>query len=327
MLRIGFLTFAGLLYGVSPALAATWGESLFDSTSHDFGTTPRGPLLTHYYRITNNTQMPVHVAGVRVSCGCTQANILQSDIAPGQSTAVVAQMDSRRFTGAKTVTIFVTFDRPQWEETRLSISAFGRDDLALDTEGMSFGTVARGSAGTARTTVTLRQQYWAVQQATSESGYVIPKVRELNRGQGEVTYEVAANLKPGLPIGKWTTEIVLTTNSPVAPIIRLPATVEITPALTTSPGEVKMGAVAIGHAAESKLLVRGSKPFKIKEIQGADGIVTVSATMAESRPVHVVTVKVDPKEAGDLARKIKIVTDLPNENTVEVAVKATVNGK
>src|SRR4051812_15779304 len=203
MLRIGFLTFAGLLYGVSPALAATWGESLFDSVSHDFGTTPRGPLLTHYYRITNNTQAPIHVAGVRVSCGCTQASILQSDIAPGQSTAVVAQMDSRRFTGAKTVTIFVTFDRPQWEETRLSISAFGRDDLALDTEGITFGTVARGSAGTARTTVTLRQQYWAVQQATSDSGYVIPKVRELNRGQGEVTYEVAANLKPGLPVGKW----------------------------------------------------------------------------------------------------------------------------
>jgi len=326
MLRIGLLTFAGLLMGVSPALAGSWTDGLFDQPTHDFGTVARGPILTHYYRLTNNTKTPLHIAGVRVSCGCTSASALQNDLAPGQSTAILAQMDSRRFTGQKQVTIFVTFDQPQWEEARLSIAAFGRDDLTLDSDGLTFGTVNRGTGGTAKTTVTLKQQYWAVQKATSDSTYVVPQLKEVRRAPGEITYEIDANLQPGLPVGRWTTEVVLTTNSPVAPLIRVPAVVDIVPSLTASPEEVKLGAVAIGKATESKLTVRGMQPFRIKEIQGPEGILTSSPTGSESRAFHVVTVKVSPKQAGEMANKIKIITDLPNDNTVEVPVRATVNG-
>jgi hypothetical protein len=326
MLRLGLLTLVGLLGGISPAVAAQWTEGLFDSTNHDFGTVPRGPTVTHYYRLTNNTKQPVHVAGVRVSCGCTTASVLQNHLAPGESTAVLAQMDTRRFTGAKTVTIFVSFDQPQWEEARLTISAFGRDDLAFEPDGMTFGSVSAGTTGTARTTITLRQQHWAVQKASSDSGFVIPKVKEVSKNGHETTYEIAANLQPGLPVGRWTTEIVLTTNSPVAPIIRIPATVEIAPTLTATPAEVNWTTATVGQPSESTLTIRGAKPFKIKEIQGTDGILTASQAGNEARPMHVVTVKMSPKEAGELAGKIKIVTDLPHEGTVEVPVKAKVNG-
>ena len=325
MLRLGLLTLAGFLCGISPAFAAA--DGLFDSTAHDFGTVPRGPMMTHYYRLTNNTKQTIHVSGVRVSCGCTSAAILQDTIKPGESTAVHAQMDTRRFTGAKTVTIFVSMDQPQWEEARLTISAFGRDDVNFDAEGMSFGSVSPGTTGVARTTVTLRQQHWLVQKASSDSGYVIPKVKEIKKSDGEVTYEVAANLQPGLPVGRWTTEIVLTTNSPVAPLIRIPATVEIAPVLTASPVELNMQKVTVGKPSESTFTIRGAKPFRIKEIQGADGILTSAPTGSEARPTHTVTVKVSPTQAGDMSRKIKVVTDLPHEGTVEIPFKATVNGE
>ena len=42
---------------------------------------PRGPTLNHPFRITNQTGQPVHIASVRVSCGCVSANALKDDLA------------------------------------------------------------------------------------------------------------------------------------------------------------------------------------------------------------------------------------------------------
>ena len=283
--------------------------------------------MTHYYHIKNTTQQPIHIASVRVSCGCTTATIMQQDVAPGQTSAIMAQMDTRRFSAAKTVTIYVTFDQPQWEEARLSISAYGRDDVTYDATGITFGSVTHGESGIARTTVTLRQTNWAVTRAASDSAYVTPVIREVSRNGADVTYEVAAKLQAGLPIGRWTTDITLTTNSPVAPTIKFPATVEVNPALTASPGEVKLGAVSMGQPTESKLMIKSPQPFKIKEIHGTTGVVATIPTADEARAVHVITVKFDAKQSGQLDGKIHIVTDLPNENTMDVPVKATVTGK
>lgn len=285
---------------------------------------PRGPLLAHYYRFTNTGSVPVHVGSVRVSCGCVAASVLQPDLAPGQSTAIYATMDTRRFAGAKSVTIFVTFDRPQWQEVRLTVSAYGRDDLALDPEVLTFGSVTRGAVGNARMTVTLRQPNWAVTGATSDSPFVAPAVKELRRTQFEVVYEIGGTLKPGLPVGSWVTDVHLTTNSPAAPTIRVPASVEITPTLAVSPSELTIGPLTVGgKPAEQKFIVKGSQPFRIKEIQGTDAALTVADPAGEPKAVHVVTVKFDPKAAGDVSRKLRIVTDLPAEGVAEVAVKAT----
>src|SRR4029079_13900117 len=129
-----------------PPPAATWAESLFEELARDFGSVPRGPMLTHPYRLTNHTGQTVRITGVRVSRGCTSATAMQGVLAPGQSTVVMAQMDTTRFVGPKTVTIFVQFDQPQWAEVHLSISANSRTDVVITPEGLAFGPVPRGTS-------------------------------------------------------------------------------------------------------------------------------------------------------------------------------------
>src|SRR5690349_12071283 len=114
MLRSGIALCIAL--ALSSTAAAGWADGLFEELSRDFGSVPRGPTLTHPFRIKNTTNVPLHIAGVRVSCGCTAAYPLAYDIPPGKETVIMAQMDTRRFTGSKTVTIFVTFDQPRYEE-------------------------------------------------------------------------------------------------------------------------------------------------------------------------------------------------------------------
>src|SRR3954451_14670167 len=109
MLRYSLVIVAGFWVAGS-ASAGTWGDSLFEELSKDFGSVPRGPTLTHNFRVSNNTKNAVNISSLRVSCGCVSATALKGTLNPGEETAIVAKMDTTRFTGPKTVTIYIQFD-------------------------------------------------------------------------------------------------------------------------------------------------------------------------------------------------------------------------
>src|SRR3954451_24213188 len=113
MLRYSLVLVAALSAAES-ASASTWAQGLFDETSKDFGSVPRGPLLTHHFRVVNRTKQAVNVSSVRVSCGCVTATAMKTYLAPGEETTIYATMDTTRFTGPKSVTVFVQFDSPSF---------------------------------------------------------------------------------------------------------------------------------------------------------------------------------------------------------------------
>ena len=76
------------------ARASTWAEGMFEEFSFDFGAVPRGQLVRHPFRIVNNTKETVRIGNIRVTCGCTEAWALQYTLAPGQETAIIAQMNT-----------------------------------------------------------------------------------------------------------------------------------------------------------------------------------------------------------------------------------------
>src|SRR6202795_2178824 len=153
MLRYSLLS-AVFLAAANPVHASSWADGMFDELSKDFGSVPHGTVAVHPFRLVNNTGSPVRITNVRVSCGCTNARALQSYLAPGQETAILAQMDTRRFYNTKNVTIFVQFDQPHFEEVRLWVQANSRDDVAFSSDGIAFGKVKRGGSPVGKLTVT-----------------------------------------------------------------------------------------------------------------------------------------------------------------------------
>ena len=98
---------------VAPVGAADGLVSLFDRQSHDFGNVPIGPLLRTSFTLKNTTDQNLRIVSARVSCGCVTPYVTPGEVVPpGKSTTVHATMDSRRFVGAKQVTIYVLFDQP-----------------------------------------------------------------------------------------------------------------------------------------------------------------------------------------------------------------------
>jgi hypothetical protein len=298
---------------------------MFEGTSRDFGSVPHGPMLTHPFRLTNNTGVAVTISHVRVSCGCTSAHALQNELAPGESTAILAQMDTGRFWGIRRVTIYVAFSQPSFEEVSLWVQANSRDEISVTPDSLAFGQVKKGASPTATVSISLMGvESRRVSGVTSESNYVQPTLKTLTASNGEVNYQLTARLRSDTPVGKWYTDLWLETNNPSTARVRVPLTVEIQSVLSLSPAAVIMGQIKKGQLTQRKIIIRGARPFKIIGVQGIDNEWTVRDNTPDSKPVHVLTVSLDPKTEGDLSRTIKILTDFKEEGTIDLPARAQV---
>src|SRR5262249_37154446 len=235
-----------LMMAAGAGVAAQWPEGMFEETSWDFGAVQRGPAVMHAFRFKNDSGETLHIGNVRVSCGCTSAKAAKSSVAPNEESAILAQMDTTRFHGNKSVTIYVTFDQPRWSEASLVVHADGRDDVAMSPESIDFGQVNRGSPAVAKTEITIQDPQMAIRRGGSEGTYVQARYREVDRGARGVVYEVQAELKPNTPPGQWYTELVVNTNSR-GTTLRIPVNVEVQPALQVAPRVASLGEVKEGR--------------------------------------------------------------------------------
>ncbi|HEX3315720.1 MAG TPA: DUF1573 domain-containing protein [Gemmataceae bacterium] len=226
MLRYS-LVLALVLGGGTSSLRADFPDGVLEETQHDFGVVPRGQQLVHYFRIANKTDKPLHIYNVRVSCGCTQAHALDNTIAPGKETAIWASMDSSRFYGYKQVTIYVSFDQPQYTELRTAVIAQSREDLAFSGTGINFGKVPAGESKAGAMNITFYRGNIQLLDPIAESSFVVPSLKEVRRTATETVYEVDAKLRPDTPAGLWFTDVWVKTNDPGIAKLRVPLTVEV----------------------------------------------------------------------------------------------------
>jgi hypothetical protein len=249
----------------------------------------------------------------------------RSFLQPGEETFILARMDSTRFIGVKSVTIFVHFDQPRNDEVRLWVRANGRDDVMLTPETLAFGQVKRGSTPTATVRVTFQGNGGLrILEAQAESNYIQPAVRELSRTPNEAAYEVTARLRSDTPVGRWFTDVWLALDNQTIPRVRVPLTVEIESPLSVSPPQVSLGDVKVGVEVERRVIVRGVKPFRVTGIKGTDALISVRDSADASKPVHVLTIHYKATTAGDFNRALEVLTDLDGGSSIDVQTMAKV---
>ena len=307
-----------LLGFAGAARASSWADGLFDETSFDFGAVPRGQTLSHPFRVVNKTDKTVQIGQVRVSCGlCSSARAVQTTLAPGEETAILAQMFTSRFPNYKEITIYVQFTQPKFEEVRLTIQAISRDDVVFNPDSLTFGKVKRGAPATQSMTIAFYGAPTKIIDAKSDSNYVQVSVKDAKGSGAEGSYQLEAKIRPDTPAGKWYTDIWVGTNNPSMPKLRVPLTVEVEGPLTVSPNAVSLGDVKAGAETDRKVIIRGAKAFRITNITGTDGELRVREAKSENKTVHVLTVTVRPNAVGDLNRTIRVQTDLKSGGDIE----------
>jgi hypothetical protein len=87
---------------------------------------------------------------------------------------------------------------------------------------------------------------------------------------------------------------------------------------------VMLGEAKLGTQTEWRITVRSAVPFRITAIKGTDKHWSAENDAEERKPEHVLTIRLQPNEPGELTRRLRLLTDLPNGGAVEFNVKAQV---
>jgi len=321
---------AALLGSATTSLAGP--NDLFTDKVADFGVSPRGTVLVHYFRFTNTTKQPLTVGTPRVSCGCTSATMSKQTIAPGETAAVIAYMDTRRITTpnvTKSVLVYVPFLTPTQEEVTLRVQTVTRDDLMMSPDVLSFGDVPAGKGARVSTKVTfLSDPNWKVTEATSTGSFVKAEFKEDSRSGNMVTYEVTAVLEKDCPVGNWISEINLTTSNTAVAKLRIPVRCNVTQsAAGVTPESAAFGNLPVGKGAEKTITLKSGKPFKILEVKGTDEQLKVTVDKVEASDVHTIVLAANPKSTGGFTRTVEVVTDSKEQPKFIIPVTAKVTEK
>lgn len=313
---------AGLGVLAPEVRAAGWADPLFPVRAHDFGMVARGPMLDYSFRVTNSTANPLHISGFRIPCSCVSATVSRQALAPGESAVIAARLDSTRATGPVIKMLYVQFDQPEWDEVALTLQAHIREDIVLTPTTFAVGKIARGAGAAASLTVRFPGLVARVIGAKCESTYVTADVRAQLLDTGETVYQVTARVSKALPVGSWYTSVWLQTDQAHLPLLNVPLTVEVEAVLSCTGAD--FGPVSVGVEATRRVVVRADRPFRVVAVARGDDQVRVDAVPAESKTVHVLTVRVKAASAGALSRTLQVVTDLTGDNRVDLSVTATV---
>ncbi len=92
--------------GNPPTSPDHWPTS-FLPKRYDFGTAEQGKPLHAWLPIVNKRNVSVEITNVRVSCGCLSARVTEKIIEADRGATLQLVLDTRRFNGPKTMTVFV----------------------------------------------------------------------------------------------------------------------------------------------------------------------------------------------------------------------------
>jgi Protein of unknown function (DUF1573) len=318
-MRQALFALLALAAGAPAVSAQGWANKLFkNQVTHDFGTVAHGAQLFHRFPITNIYAVPLEIAQIRVSCGCTSATPSKKVLQPRESGYIDVSMDARRFKGAKSVTVHVTVGPTYVSTAELRVSANSRADVVFNPGQVNFGTVSHGHA----TSQTIDVEYagaldWRITEVLARDTPFSIELRDLyprqkTRSGWRVGYQVKVTLKPDAPVGPLKREFHLRTNDRSTPLIAVLVEANVEAALAVSPNPLRLDG-RIGQTVVGRVVLRGrgQQNFRVLAIDGlGQGLEAEFGSTA--LPVQTITFKLKPGQPGDVQRSVVIKTDLPS---------------
>lgn len=313
-----------LAAGSAPAQNQAWADKLLKGeTAHDFGTVARGAQMYHRFAITNIWAVPLEIMNVRVSCGCVTATVSKQSLQPRETGYLDVNMDARRFTGPKNVSIFVTVG-PQYTSTAtVRVSAVSRADVVFNPGEVNFGIVPCGQKAVQMVDVEYAGALdWKVSEVIKNGAPLDVDLDPLYREPGRVGYRIRTTLKPDAPPGLLRCEVQLKTNDPASPFVPLLVEANVQASLSVAPSSVTFGPAKVGEVLVKRVMVRAGKPFHIVGVEGlGDGIeADIPSTLGATQWL---TLKFRPTEPVESRRELRITTDLDKQASASLTVQAT----
>ncbi len=95
-----------------------------DSRVWDFGSIQKNEVVRHDFEIKNDLTRALNIKGVSTSCGCTASSAGKNVLAPGESTQIKVEFNSKGYKGEAQQFVYVNTDDPDNSVLKFSIKAF-----------------------------------------------------------------------------------------------------------------------------------------------------------------------------------------------------------
>ncbi|QEG41576.1 DUF1573 domain-containing protein [Roseimaritima ulvae] len=314
-----------LFLAPTAAFGQDWAAKMFSATSHDFRAVARGAKIEHHFEFENIYQEDVHVAAVRSSCGCTTPSVTKSTVKSREKSAIVAKFNTSSFTGPKSATITVVFDRPFYAEVQLSVTGVIRTDVVFDPPAANFGEIREGETKEIKLSVTrFNRSDWQITDVRSHCTDMQVKLSEPVRSSRSVKYDLVLQAKASMPVGEIHEQLTLLTNDQQSPTVEMCIAGKVRPSLSVSPAALTMGAVKPGGEFTRRLVVRGEQPFGIAKVLCSDERFSFAAPEGQKKVHFLPLTFTADDQAGPIAQSIRIVSDLPHDRYTEFLVTGNV---
>ncbi|MFO0879238.1 MAG: DUF1573 domain-containing protein [Gemmataceae bacterium] len=201
--------------------AALRADLLCDVPVVQMGTVRTGAVLRATFQVRNAGNAVIQVRDVKTGCGCIQARLDATDLAPGQQARVAVEIH--------TVTQAAGFNR--WGvtlrhsagETRLEVNAQLERDITLEPAAVVLH-IDRAACHTFRLTEA-REQPLTLQGVTTSSPHVEATAHVASRQEGRWQREVTLQVKVSCPAGRHEGVVCVYTTDPACPELRVPFTI------------------------------------------------------------------------------------------------------
>jgi Protein of unknown function (DUF1573) len=297
---------------------------MFDTTSHDFGTVARGAKVEHSFTITNPYKEDAHIVDVRSSCGCTTPRITVNDLKTYEKSALVATFNTPTFTGQRSATLTVVFDKPFYAEVQVHVSGYIRSDIVLNPGSVQLGAVDQGTPVEKHIQLSYAgRDDWQVMGVKSGSPYLEASVGKPERRSGQVTYDLAVKLKDDAPSGPIHEQLVLVTNDFRSPEFPVDVEGRVVSELTVIPSSLLLGVLHPGDKVTKRMVIKSKKPFKIVGVKCDDCFQIQPPETVKNLQQIPITFTAGEK-LGNVTRKIRIETDLGSDVVCEFSAYARI---
>jgi hypothetical protein len=213
-----------------------------------------------------------------------------------------------------------------WSTATLTMQAVCRGDVELSPAQAVFGVVPVGQPVAREVGIRYRGSLpgWDITGVVANPAAPFEVRHQMvGRRGNQADFRVSLSLKPDALPGSYKGDLNLTTNDQNNPVVAVPYDVLVQAPLSASPDVARFPTVKVGAEMERKVYVRAGQAFRILRVDGTGDGVTAVSSRQDAVPVHVLTVKIQPTQAGPVQKTLTVQTDLNGGATVAVKVEAT----
>jgi hypothetical protein len=315
-----------------PAVAVAQPQAVAVEPVKDVGVVSRGTKIRHDFEIRNDGDQQLTIREVQPACGCTVAEFDES-IAPGSVGRVRAVVDTQNFRGpiAKAVKVFTS--DPDNARIDLVVKADVRAQIETR-PGYVRMVVVQGEP-----VEPSRQWLWAsdevaidVEAVSSPFPFLDVTYRlagaDERRGEGaERQWLIDLTLADDAPVGPMADHVVVLTNHPNQPEVRIPVSGFVRPVLSVKPRTGDFGRLELTGPFTATFDVQNLGERDISVLGATTDVEGISAEVEEleagTRYRIELTLEQDMR-AGDFAGTLAVETTSDLMPVVEVELSGTI---